>query len=56
HPAAQRIAMMYSFFASCKLNDVNPREWLTYVLENINDTKITEIHKLLPNNFNTGNL
>jgi transposase len=56
HPAAQRIAMMYSFFASCKLNDVNPREWLTYVLENVNDTKITEIHKLLPNNFNTENL
>ncbi|MFT6810302.1 MAG: hypothetical protein ACJA01_003545, partial [Saprospiraceae bacterium] len=25
-------------------------------LENINDTKITEIHKLLPNNFNTENL
>jgi transposase len=56
HPAAQRIAMMYSFFASCKLNDVNPREWLTYVLENVNDTKITDIHTLLPNNFNPPNL
>ena len=56
HHAAQRIAMMYSFFASCKLNDVNPREWLTYVLENVNDTKITDIHTLLPNNFNPPNL
>ncbi|MFT6810730.1 MAG: hypothetical protein ACJA01_003975, partial [Saprospiraceae bacterium] len=33
-----------------------PREWLTYVLENVNDTKITDIHTLLPNNFNPPNL
>ena len=55
HPAAQRIAMIYSFFASCKLNDLNPREWLTYVLENINDTKVTKLNTLLPNNFKPNN-
>ncbi len=28
HSAAQKAAMMYSFFATCKINDVNPLEWL----------------------------
>jgi transposase len=49
HPAAQRIAMMYSFFASCKLNNVNPQEWLVNTLNNIKDTKRSQLHTLLPN-------
>lgn len=49
HPAAQRIAMMYSFFASCKLNKVNPQDWLVYTLNNIKDTKTSQLHTLLPN-------
>ncbi|MEE9374084.1 MAG: transposase [Saprospiraceae bacterium] len=51
HDAAQRIAMMYSMFATCSLHDVNPRDWLTYVIENIQDTKMSELDKLLPQNF-----
>ena len=35
HEAAQRSAMLYGLFATCKLNDVNPIQWLTYVFENI---------------------
>ena len=27
HKAAQRIAMMYTFFATCRLHNINPREW-----------------------------
>ena len=38
--AAQRAAMMYSFFASCKEHDVNPRDWLRDVLVRINDHPI----------------
>jgi len=45
HKGAQRIAMMYSFFATCSRHNVNPRHWLTHVLENIADTKISELHK-----------
>ena len=52
HPAAQRIALMYSFFASCKVNDINPYNWLKHVLDNINDTKMQNLHQLLPNNIN----
>ncbi len=51
HHAAQNSAMLYSFFSSCKANDVNPRQWLQYVLENIPDWNIQKLEDLLPNNF-----
>lgn len=51
HEAAQRSAMLYSLFATCKLHKVNPIEWLTYVFENINDHKINAIEQLLPQNY-----
>jgi len=51
HEAAQRSAMLYSLFATCKLHNVNPIEWLTYVFENINDHKINNIDQLLPQNY-----
>lgn len=35
HEAAQRAAMIYSFFAICKKHEVNPFLWLKYTLENI---------------------
>ncbi len=49
HQSAQNIAMMYSFFASCKANDVNPFHWLTDVLNRLPDKKNTEIKQFLPN-------
>lgn len=52
HEAAVRSAMLYSLFATCKLHQVNPIEWLTYVFENINDHKINNIEQLLPQNYN----
>jgi transposase len=52
HESAKNIAMYYSFFATCKKNNVNPTKWLSYVLENINDTKTFELHKLLPQYIN----
>jgi transposase len=48
HPAAQRIAMMYSFFATCKRNEINPHEWLKDTLLNIRDTKMSNLDSLLP--------
>jgi transposase len=48
HDAAKNIAMYYSFFATCKKNEINPLKWLSYVLRNINNTKIQDLHKLLP--------
>jgi len=51
HEAAGRSAMLYSLFATCKLHNVNPVQWLTYVFENINDHKINHIEQLLPQNY-----
>lgn len=51
HHAAENSAMLYSFFATCKLYNVNPIEWLTYVLNNINDCKMNNLESLLPQNY-----
>ena len=48
HPAAQRIAMMYSFFASCKAHDLNPFEWLKFTLENVQLAKPSQLKQYLP--------
>lgn len=48
HSAAQRIAMMYSFFASCKKQDINPYTWLRAVLERLPDHPISQVDELLP--------
>lgn len=45
---AQRAAMMYSFFASCKANDINPREWLRDVLIRIGNHSVNRLEELLP--------
>lgn len=51
HEAAQRAAMMYSLFACCKKNEINPQEWLIDVLNRISDHPINRIEELLPNNW-----
>lgn len=51
HKAAQRIAMFYSFFATCKINDVEPLAWLTDVLNRISEHKANKLYELLPQNW-----
>jgi len=51
HDAAKDIAMFYSFFATCTKNDIDPQKWLTYVIENINDTQTSQLKNLLPQFF-----
>lgn len=51
HVAAQSYAMMYSFFATCKINNVNPQEWLSDVLDRIQDHSINKLNELLPHNW-----
>jgi len=48
---AQRAAMFYSFFGTCKKNNVNPFEWLRKVLEVIPEHKVNKLHELLPQNL-----
>jgi transposase len=51
HEAAQRSAMIYSFFAICKKHEVNPYKWLKYTLENIMLINHKKIKDLYPQNF-----
>ena len=48
---AERAAMMYSFFGTCKKNDVNPYQWLRKVLEVIPTYKVNRLSNLLPQNL-----
>jgi transposase len=51
HDAAQKSAMIYSFFGICKKHNVNPTDWLNFVFQNINSTSIQNLDTLLPQNF-----
>ena len=51
HKGAERIAMMYSFFATCKANEINPYDWMKSTLEKIPTTSILDLENLLPNNY-----
>jgi transposase len=48
HDAAKNIGMFYSFFATCKKHEIDPQAWLTYVINNINNTKSSQLKCLLP--------
>ncbi len=48
HESAQRAAMIYSLLATCKLNNVEPFNWLRNTLETIPDHKANQLTTLLP--------
>jgi transposase len=48
---AERAAMFYSFFGTCKKNNVNPFDWLKKVLEVIPSYKVNKLYELLPQNL-----
>lgn len=48
HESAQRIAMIYSLLASCKVNGMEPMRWLTHVLEELPKRSVNNIEDLLP--------
>lgn len=48
HNGAARAAMLYSFLGTCKLNEVNPFEWLRSTLDTIATYPINRISELLP--------
>lgn len=48
HNGARRAAMLYSFLGTCKINDVNPFEWLRDTLGKIPTHPVNRIQELLP--------
>ena len=51
HEAAQRAAMVYSLFATCRLHGINPYHWLKDVLERMHLYTTANIKELLPQNW-----
>ncbi len=47
----RRAAAVYSLIETCKLNDVDPRAWLAYVLEKLPDYPAKRVGELLPWNW-----
>jgi len=50
HEAAKQAAMIYSFLGTCKLNKVEPFQWLKKILSSIPDHSIHKLDELLPGN------
>lgn len=48
HEAAQQAAILYSFFACCKINNIEPFNWLNNTLTKIQDYPAKNIQELLP--------
>jgi hypothetical protein len=51
HEGAQRSAMFYTFFGNCKINNINPEKWLEYIITNISELKVSQLHELFPQNL-----
>ena len=51
HQAAQRAAMIYSLFATCRLHNINPYDWLKDVLQRMHRYTTNHIHELLPHKW-----
>ncbi len=55
HDGARRAAMLYSFLGTCKINNVNPFEWLRDILLRIPAHSVNKLEQLLPNNWTPAN-
>ena len=51
HKAAQNAAMLYSFLGTCKINNINPYEWLENVLSRIPNHPVNKVEELLPHKW-----
>jgi len=51
HESAQNIAMFYTFFATCKVHNINPHTWLCDVINRIPEHKAYKLQELLPHNW-----
>ena len=51
HTAAETIGHYYTIFGTCKAQNVNPYEYMTWFLKNVASTNINEMEKLSPESF-----
>ncbi len=48
---AKRGAIIYSLMAACKINDVDPYQWLVDILDKLPSCKSSQLEELLPKNW-----
>ena len=48
HDTDHKAAIMYSLFAMCKINEVEPFHWLKSTLEKLPEYSAKNLHELLP--------
>lgn len=48
HAGGKRLAMMYSFIGSCKIQGINPKDWLETTLKKIPAHPVNQLEVLLP--------
>lgn len=53
HNGARRAAMLYSLLGTCKINGINPYEWLSDILTKISSHPVNKLHQLLPVEWNS---
>ena len=51
HEAAQRGAIFYSLLACCKMNEIDPLEWLTDIMQRLPHHPDNQIEQLLPHRW-----
>lgn len=51
HSGAEKAAMVYSLLGSCKLQDINPYDYLQDVLERLPEHPVNRLYELLPPNW-----
>lgn len=51
HEGAKRAAIIYSIIETCKLNAINPWDYINNVLTRLPSTLVTDINQLLPYNW-----
>jgi len=51
HEAAQRAAMVYSLFATCRYHQINPYDWLKDILQRMHLYTTSNMEELLPQNW-----
>jgi transposase len=51
HAAAQRNAMIYSIVGTCKMNGINPYDYLKDIINRVPQHSINKIEELLPQNW-----
>ncbi len=53
HDAAKNYAIFYTFFANCKIHNIDPFKWIVDVISRMQEHKVNKLEELFPENWKT---